>query len=163
MLCCVMLCYVMLCDVMLCYVMLCYVMLCYVMLCNVMLCYVMLCYVILSFVMLIFVMLCYVSLSYLMLCCVMLCYVILCYTSWAPRRCPGLFHNFIVKKSCADWYKGQRQKKLCRPWNWSWVGQGYQPIIKARWNEKCQINIRKIAQKQIPPLDWVHPVGPGLG
>ncbi len=26
-------------------------------------------------------------------------------TSWAPRRCPGLFHNFIVKKSCADWSK----------------------------------------------------------
>ena len=31
-------------------------------------------------------------------------------TSWAPRRCPGLFHNFIVKKSSADWSKGQRQK-----------------------------------------------------
>ena len=26
-------------------------------------------------------------------------------TSWAPRRCPGLFHNFIVKKSRADWSK----------------------------------------------------------
>jgi hypothetical protein len=22
--------------------------------------------------------------------------------SWAPRRCPGLCHNFIVKKSRAD-------------------------------------------------------------
>ncbi len=30
---------------------------------------------------------------------------ILFYTSWAPRRCPGLFHNFIVKKSRADWSK----------------------------------------------------------
>jgi hypothetical protein len=30
----------------------------------------------------------------------MLCYLLI--TSWAPRRCPGLFHNFIVKKSCAD-------------------------------------------------------------
>jgi hypothetical protein len=27
-------------------------------------------------------------------------------TSWAPRRCPGLFHNLIVKKSRADWSKG---------------------------------------------------------
>jgi hypothetical protein len=23
-------------------------------------------------------------------------------TSWAPRLCPGLFHNFIVKKSRAE-------------------------------------------------------------
>ncbi len=34
----------------------------------------------------------------------MLCSII-CFTSWAPRRCPGLFHNFIVKKNRADWSK----------------------------------------------------------
>jgi hypothetical protein len=28
--------------------------------------------------------------------------LLLLLTSWAPRRCPGLFHNFIVKKSRAD-------------------------------------------------------------
>ncbi len=42
------------------------------------------------------------------------------------------------------------------------MGQGYQPIIEARWNEKCLINFRNIAQKQLPPLEWVDPVGPGV-
>jgi hypothetical protein len=39
------------------------------------------------------------------------------------------------------------------------MGQGFQLIIEARWNEKWLINFRNIAQKQIPPLD---PVGPGV-
>ncbi len=40
--------------------------------------------------------------------------------------------------------------------------QGYQPIIEASWNEKRLINFRIIAQKQIPPLEWGDPVGPGV-
>ncbi len=42
------------------------------------------------------------------------------------------------------------------------MGQGYQLFLEARWNEKCLINFRKIAQKQIPPLEWVDPAGSGL-
>ncbi len=43
----------------------------------------------------------------------------------------------------------------------SWVGQGYQPIIEARWNEKHLLNFGKITQKQGPTFGGVEPVGPG--
>ncbi len=74
-------------------------------------------------------------------------------TSWAPRRCPGLFHNFIVKKSRADWSKDP-----------AGFGMGWAPHKKNLYNQTHP-------EEQPPPNSQsIHPhlVGwtlraPGLG
>ncbi len=77
-------------------------------------------------------------------------------TSWSPRRCPGLFHNFIVKKSRADWSKDPAGFGL-----W-WAPHK----LNFTWQTHPRSNFCLLAPTlfslQIPPFGRVDPAGFGL-
>jgi hypothetical protein len=75
-------------------------------------------------------------------------------TSWAPRRCPGLFHNFIVKKI-----------DLRTLWALGWGEPPTNKIFIFKPTSRSNFCLLAPTQfsKHTPPFGRVEPAGPRFG